>query len=649
MEYFSDKNKCFFAVLSKSFSIFSVVFKLLTNPKPMKTFFYGLFSKTSQIADFLNTSLNNGDVKGHFACNGYQSATRGNRQLHIHSRLYNVDEIQSRLSYSSENPAELIFELFDREGVRGFRQLNGKFTIVIMEPGKTIIVRDRNGEGRMIFFTKDYFTDSYHGLKDFKNFIAKPDLTGITTFLKIGYIPAPGTSLEGVSKIPAGEILIASSDGFRFEKLFDYDEILHAERKEIALKDAIDQYSALLKQSLRRRIHGFETVGALLSGGYDSGGNIALLRDVHAGTIKTYSIGFKDNPASELPYAKMMADKFGAVHHEYLMDGTEIEFLPDIIDYMGDPFSESGFMLNHSAMKMVSGENLPVTIGGDGNDQYFGAGVRETALHYKMQRTGLKPFSVLFDKLSDNSLFDHDNLSFRVHFQNQKILKVMEPETFGFHDYQLNRMFDMPNIPNHAYLNDIPDKFNSYDELFLQRNYYLHLRHSVNEVIIFKASRLSETFGVNLAFSYIDLDLYHFLQHLPINLRAKGTVKECMKGLGVTKYIHKQLVKPMLPDAVTNRPKQGGFSPLEIFFNNQQRREKIYHYIRNSAFAKSLKNKDYLNQFFAQYEALSTGKGYWFWYKQVKSNQMLNLLIITLWWDKNIGDKKTGKLSDYLA
>ena len=40
-----------------------------------------------------------------------------------------------------------------------------------------------------------------------------------------------------------------------------------------------------------------------------------------------------------------------------------------------------------------------------------------------------------------------------------------------------------------------------------------------------------------------------------------------MKGKGVAKYIHKQLVKPMLPDAVTNRPKQGGFSPLEIFFN----------------------------------------------------------------------------------
>lgn len=615
----------------------------------MKTFVYGLFSKTGNITNRLIPSLKADNFEGAVFCSGYESATRGVRQLYLHSRIYNMDEIQRRLSFTPENQADLIFELFDREGLQGFKLLNGKFTVIIREPEKTIIVRDRHGEGRMIYFTKDFYTDSYHGLKDFKDFTVKPDLTGITTFLKVGYIPAPGTSLVGVSKIPAGEVLIATADGFRYEKLFGIEEILNAERKEIALKDAIAQYSELFKNSLKRRIGGSEIVGALLSGGYDSGGNIAMLREVHPGTIKTYSIGFKDNPASELPYAKMMAEQFGAEHHEYIMDGTEIEFLPDIIDYMGDPFSESGFMLNHSAMKMVGGENLPVTIGGDGNDQYFGDGIRDTALHYQMQQSGLRPFSVLFDKLSDRSLFDKDNLAFRIHFQNQKILKVMEPVTFGFHDYQLKKMFDMPNIPKHGFMNGVPLHFNSFEDLYLHRNYYLQLRHSVNEVIIFKASRLSQQFGVNLAFSYIDLDLYNFMQHLPINLRTKGTVKEIAKGKGVAKYIHKQLVKPMLPAAVTNRAKQGGFSPLEIFFNNQQRREKIYKYIRNSAFAKALKNTDYLNQFFAQYEALATGKSYWFWYKQVKSNQMLNLLIITLWWHKNIEGKKTGKLSDYLS
>ena len=266
-----------------------------------------------------------------------------------------------------------------------------------------------------------------------------------------------------------------------------------------------------------------------------------------------------------------------------------------------------------------------------------------------MRRTGLAPLASLFDNLSANSFFDKDDLAFRIRYQNQKILRVMEPETFGFPDFQLKKMFPLGDIPQHPYMSAIPDKFNSYEELFLQRNYFLHLQHSVNEVILFKASRMSDFFGVNLAFSYTDLDIYHFLQHLPIHLRAKGNLEECMKGKGVAKFIHKQLVKPMLPDAVTNRPKQGGFSPLEIFFNTAPRRKAIYKYIRNSAFAGMLKKNDFLDQFFEQYEALATGKSYWFWHKQVKSNQLINLLIIALWWDRIIENRKSDSLSDYLS
>jgi len=617
--------------------------------KNQSPFLYGLFDSHKDLRNELDESNEFPGSSGNIFSNGYTSEVRGQTQFHLFSRIYNIDEIRVFLNIETDQPAELVSELYLREGVKGFRRLNGKFTIIIQEPDRTIIIRDRNGEGRMIWFTADFFTDSYQRVFEFKGFKPEPDLTGIITFLQIGYIPAPVTSLVGLQKVPAGEILYVTGEGRYFEKLFDFDEIIHAHRKEISVPDAINQYSELLKKSIRRRIGNADEVGVLLSGGYDSGGNLAMLREVYQGKIKTYSIGFKDNPASELPYARMMAEKFGSDHHEYQMDGTEIEFLPDIIDYLGDPFSESGFMLNHSVMQMVGKEDLPVVLGGDGNDQYFGAGVRETAWHYRMRKNGLAPFSSFLEKISDNSLFDHDNLAFRIHFQNQKFLKVMEPEIFGLHDYQLKQMFPIKKIARHPYHNEIPHHFRTYEELFLQRNYFLHIRHSVNEVIIYKASRLSEHFGVHLAFPYTDLDIYHFLQQLPISVRAKGTIKETFEGKGVTKYIHKQLVKPMLPEAVTNRPKQGGFSPLEIFFNNPEKRKSIYNYIRSSEFSKALADPGFLDKFFQQYESLASGKGYWFWYKQVKSNQMLNLLIITIWWDKVMNNRRTGNLTSYLS
>ncbi len=620
-----------------------------TKEAEQSTFIYGLFDSSGIIEEHLHINSPVTNQRANILSNGYTIASNSNKTIYLNDNIYNLIDIRKELNLYSGTNADLVLELIEKSGVKACRKLNGKYTIIICEKEKTTIIRDRNGEGKMIYFTDGYFSDSYRGLMNFKDFVASPDFTGITTFLKIGYIPAPVTSLKGVSKIPAGEFLVVSKTDRRFEKLFSFDEILNTERKPISETDAIDEYSHLLERSLIRRIGNASSVGVLLSGGYDSGGNVAFARKVFPGKIKTYSIGFKDNPASELPYARMMAEKFGAEHHEYVMDGSEIEFLPEIIDALGDPFSESGFMLNHSVMNLVSTENLPVVIGGDGNDQYFGAGIRETAIHYKLKKSGMTVFSKLFDQMSNNSLFDKDNLPYRIKYQNQKFLKVMEPETFGFPDFQLDKMFKMDDINPHGYLDVIPENFGSYEELFLQRNYYLHLQHAVNEVILFKASRMSEFFNVNLAFSYTDLEIYDFLQRLPINLRAKGSVNECIKGRGISKYIHKKLVKPLLPDAVTNRPKQGGFSPLEIFFNAPERRKAICQYIRNSAFASTMKNKNFLDQFFDQYEALASGKNYWFWHKQVKSNQLINLLIVTIWWDRTIEKARKSCLSDYLG
>ncbi len=298
-------------------------------------------------------------------------------------------------------------------------------------------------------------------------------------------------------------------------------------------------------------------------------------------------------------------------------------------------------------MKMVSGENLPVVLGGDGNDQYFGAGIRETAFHYRIRSLGLKPLSCLIDYLTDNRFFDYDNLAFRIHYQNQKILRIMEPETFGFHDYQLRRMFGNHGMAG-TERQPLPSGAGSYEELFLQRNYFLHLLHSVREVIIHKASRLSSCFGVNLTFPYIDLDIYHFIQQLPVSLRARGSVGESMSGKGSSKYIHKKLVKPMLPPEVSNRPKQGGFSPLDLFFGDKKRREGIYRYVLASSLVKTMHDPGFVKEFLLQYEALISGKGYWFWYRQVKSSQMINLLILTLWYDMMMEGRRENLLSDYL-
>ena len=250
--------------------------------------------------------------------------------------------------------------------------------------------------------------------------------------------------------------------------------------------------------------------------------------------------------------------------------------------------------------------------------------------------------------LANNSFFDKDNIRFKLRFHNQKILNVMRPDNFGFNDHLMSSIFNIGRVEEHPVFASIPKGYNDFTDFHDLHNYHLDIRHSINEVILNKASRLSAYYGINLGFTYIDKDIYDFAKKLPLEIRLKGNVDEVAKGKGVTKYIHKVYTKPKLPKEVTERKKQGGFSPLAIFFSDATTRKKVYNYISNSSFAQEFTNSKGLQNFFDAYEKNASGEGYWFWYKQLKSNQLINLLILTLWCDIYINKKVHKSISDYL-
>lgn len=560
--------------------------------------------------------------------------------------LYNKSELKDYLGSDSEKDTEIIYQLFSRENYNGFRRINGKFLIIVQSETATVVARDRYGQGPLFYYNNECFTNLFWQLQSFKDIKYEPDITALGNYLMYSYIPSPLTSIKNVSKLAGGDVLIREGNTFRTETLFSLEDFTD-EKIEIDEQEALEEYDRLFKQSIKRRIGGHDTVGALLSGGYDSGGNISTIPEVFDGKIKSYSIGFKDNPFSELPYAKMMAEKFGAEHHEYLMDGSEIEDLPYLVRNMGDPFSESGWMLNNSAMKLVHDKNLPVVLGGDGSDQLFTAALREVAYRYKFKKKMLSPVQKMFAGFAENSFFEKDNIFFKARFHNDKILNILAPDHFGFRKYQTVKLLEESFGP-HPTLKAIPKNFKTFDELFNTRNYFVDIKQNSTEVILYKASRISQMYGVNLAFTYIDEDVIRFVKSLPRSLKAKGNIDDLAAGKGVSKYLLKAMIKPKLPEEVTSRKKQGGFSPLQIFFRNELSRRKIYEFILTSNIVNDFLSKKQIRKFFDAYEA-STKKEYWFWYKQTMANRLINLLVLALWWEIFMKNNYKTKLSEYIG
>ncbi len=609
-----------------------------------KTILYGLFNSKGNISDSLNNKPEK-SVLSHILFDNFEFYGQQNDFLLFSGEIYNKTKLMEFVGSQHIDTAQLLYLLFKKEGYMGFKRINGKFLIILNSGKDFVVARDRYGLGPMFYYTDTFFTNQFYQLFDFKNTDFKPNTDSIGIYLMYSYIPSPVTSLQNVSKLHGGHVLIKTESGFRTEDLFTYEDFI-SETIKIDEKEALEEYERLLKESIKKRIGTNTKVGALLSGGYDSGGNISLLPEVYDGKIESYSIGFKDNPFSELPFARMMAEKFGAEHHEYIMDGTEVDDLPFLVRNLGDPFSESGWMLNNSAMKLVHDKELPVVLGGDGSDQLFTAHLQELGLRHKLHSKSLTPVQNLFHSMAENSFFEKDNVFFKARFHNDKVLNILLPDHFGFRKYQtiqlLNKDFSQnPTFAKH------PVRFKNFDELFNFKNYYVDINQNSTEIILFKASRISQLYGVNMAFTYIDEDVIQFVKSLPRNLKAKGSLDDLAAGKGVSKYLLKALIKPKLPPEVTARKKQGGFSPLQIFFSDDAKRKKIYEFMLRSNLSHDFINKHHLQNFFKAYDESTKGE-YWFWYKQTMANRLINILVLCLWWEIFMTKNYHSDLSHYL-
>ncbi|RHJ87756.1 asparagine synthetase B family protein [Parabacteroides sp. AM08-6] len=538
-----------------------------------------------------------------------------------------------------ENNAEAFWDVYNRKGLEGIACLDGAFTCILKKPDTILLVRDHHGLSEQVYYNDTYFASSLSLLRMTQGFDTTPDYQSLATFLSVGYIGVPHSAFKTVRKLGGGETIQAKNGRLECHSLYNTTLIEPATSNK-TLDECADEYAALHAEAIKKRIGQSSNVGILLSGGYDSGCNLAALRSFYKGDIHSFSIGFKGDNWTELPLARCMSDTFHTKHTEYEIDGSEIDALPDIIQYLGDPFVEGGLMVNYSVMKLVSANRPDVLLGGDGNDQYFGTSGREVALHYLISRYGIKPFAKLLYGLLNRSMFDKDTEFYRIRFHLDKILHILDGDLFGFSSFQLKQLLKEP-VQNRA--SSISADIRSFEHLYTQHQYKGDIEKIINQVILFKASKLADMFGNHLTFPYMDLDLYNFIMKLPVSYKCKGeSVSSIAKGQGASKFLLKYHYKSMLPEVITSKKKQGGFAPMPIFFKDDDQRNRIADYILSSSVVSDFLNKKAVEHFINRYDKEEREGGNWFWYRQNRAIQYFNLLALAVWWDEFVKQKSVS-------
>jgi asparagine synthase (glutamine-hydrolysing) len=94
------------------------------------------------------------------------------------------------------------------------------------------------------------------------------------------------------------------------------------------------------------------------------------MREVTGQRIATFSIGFGQAAPSydELPYARMVAERFETDHHEEILEPKVSDLLPTIVHHFDEPFADSSAIPTF-VVAQATAQHVKVALSGIGGDE----------------------------------------------------------------------------------------------------------------------------------------------------------------------------------------------------------------------------------------------------------------------------------------
>ncbi len=296
--------------------------------------------------------------------------------LVYNGEVYNHPELREALrgrgeALETSSDTEVVLRLVEREGLAALERLNGQFAFAWWQPGprRLTLVRDRfgvrplhyalAGDGTLVFGSeaKALFAS---GEVD-----ARPDLAGIDEVFTLWGARPPRTPFAGVEQVEPGGLVVWER-GRIVERRRWWDQRYGTEGPADA------ELRELLADSVRLRLRADVPVGAYLSGGLDSSLISALAQREKGGTLRTFSIAFKDPRYDERAHQEAVARSLGTQHHVVEAGPAEIAAaLPAVLWHTETPLVRTAPVPLFLLAREVRANDLTVVITGEGADELF--------------------------------------------------------------------------------------------------------------------------------------------------------------------------------------------------------------------------------------------------------------------------------------
>lgn len=526
---------------------------------------------------------------------GNQPVYNEDRSLVIvyNGEIYNYSDLKKQLvkrghQFCSATDTEVVLHAYEEYGTDAFRRLDGMFAFAIYDVRKKrlVLTRDCMGEKPLYYYAGRAFLWASE-LKSIMGTgipLKQLDIQALNQYFQLRYIPAPRTIWQDVRKLRAGHYLTVDADGTVCEK--EYWSLLQNKRcQHLSYRQAQQQLKALLRKSVRERMNSDVAVGALLSGGMDSGVIVSLMAEYSTRPVRTFTMGFAEKEYDERARARLIAEKYRTSHHEYELDHTQVlQCLDSILETIDEPFADSS-LLPAYFISEFAGEHVKVILTGDAGDELFLGYSRYLIGYYsrllcrlpKWLRDG---FARVVYALPDQSVKSRQ-IRKVLHCCGQNAFEqYQELVSLGFKEEERQKLLKKQYFSKDC-MAFLKERYDAADGSTWKKVQYTDLTTVLEGDMLVKMDRMSMLHSLETRTPLLSKEIVEFAFSLPDAYKIRGKT---------LKRIFKSTFADVLPENYTKLPKSGFGIPLDDWF-----RKELKDWVRQKLNPKKLEQDGILN------------------------------------------------------
>jgi len=544
-------------------------------------------------------------------------------EIVFNGEIYNFQEQREKLIsegyvFHSKTDTEVILALYDKYREDCLKYLRGMFAFAIYDEKENTLfcARDRVGKKPFKYYWDGkvfMFASELKAILTQPEYKKEPDYTAIHHYLTYQYCPAPFTGFVGINKLePAHYLLLNIRSGHLGKK--KYWHLDYSQKLILSESEWKSRILEKLEESVKIRMIADVPLGAFLSGGIDSSAVVAFMSKHSVKPVKTFSIGFSNKKYNELPYAKMVADKFKTDHTEYVVEPRAIELLPMLVRHYEEPYADSSALPTYYVSKLTRSD-VTVALNGDGGDENFAGYSRYSALKFSMlyekfialHNLTVKPLSKCVAGISRNQFFDRvrrfsetleeshgrrfvDYICFFSEKEKQDLYtEEFQKRVIGLDSQQL--------IANRFSEAGTTDK----TEQALYADFVTYLP----EDLLAKVDIASMAVALEGRSPFLDHEFLEMTAKIPFELKLHGRNNK--------KYILKKALSGLLPDEILYRKKVGFSLPIHNWFRNELKQYAYDLLLSEKALGRGLFNKEAIMCMLDEHSQSQRGYGHKIW------------------------------------